>query len=70
MELKLMRIADIVEMFKVSRKTVRNWEKAGKICGRRIDRMVFFDANEVKALLNDKPSGNEIDNPDKNGGLR
>lgn len=72
MELKLMRVADIVLLFKVSRKTVHNWQKAGKIHGKRINRLVFFEASEVKALLEDdiSPRNEQIDNPDKTGGLR
>lgn len=69
MELRLLRISDVVQMFKIHRNTIRNWERAGILSGKRIGRLVFYEARDVQALLNDKPSREEIDNPNKRNGV-
>jgi len=44
-------IAEIMELFQVTRSTVLNWRKKNLLTGERIGRKVYFSQNEIQAAL-------------------
>ncbi len=72
MELKLLRVSDVIQLFKIHRNTVRNWEKEGRlVVAKRIGRLVFFREADVLQILNEGNSQNESsikpDSPEAGG---
>lgn len=51
---KLMTTAEVAAFFGCTERTIRNWRKRGVLRARRVGGSVFFIADEVIALLNDK----------------
>jgi len=43
----LLKIGDVAELFKVSKLTIHNWKKDGRIPFRQIGRRIFYDKSEV-----------------------
>ena len=47
----LLEVADVCELYHVTRKTVYRWIKAGRLEGRRAGRKWLFEREAVTALL-------------------
>ena len=75
-ELKLLRVGDLVKMFHISKATPKKWEEAGILRGIKIGKCTFYRESEILKLIEEgerneeKPSGDQIDNPDQKSGAR
>lgn len=45
-------IEDVMDLFKVSRQTVYNWEKVKKLIRHKIEGRVFFKKEDIDKLIN------------------